>query len=103
MDTSSDSGSSPTTQPVVPFALGQGPDANQAIRQQNDHHANQARYGPPNIVAASSHVQPQVYMESSILFSKQVIKATSAGDDMPDPVAVFLFLFFICLTWRKVH
>ena len=26
-----------------------------------------------------------------------------AGDDMPDPVAVFLFLFFICLTWRKVN
>ena len=34
-------------------------------------------YGPPNMVAASSHAQPQVYMESPILFSKQVIKATS--------------------------
>ncbi|CAH3157400.1 unnamed protein product [Porites lobata] len=86
MDTSSDSGSSATTdQSVVPFALGQGPNTNQAIRPQNDHQANQARYGPPNMVAASSHLQPQ------------------AGDDMPDPVAVFLFLFFICLTWRKVN
>ena len=35
------------------------------------------RYGPPNMVAGSSHAQPQVYMESSILFSKQVTKATS--------------------------
>ena len=35
------------------------------------------RYGPPNMVAASSHAQPQVYMKSSILFSKQVTKATS--------------------------
>ena len=34
-------------------------------------------YGPPNMVAASSHAQPQVYMKSSILFSKQVTKATS--------------------------
>ena len=35
------------------------------------------RYGPPNMVTASSHAQPQVYMKSSILFSKQVTKATS--------------------------
>ena len=35
------------------------------------------RYGPPNMVAASSQAQPQVYMKSSILFSKQVTKATS--------------------------
>ncbi|CAH3170112.1 unnamed protein product [Porites evermanni] len=60
MDTNSDSGSSPTNQPVVPFALGQGSNAaNQAIRQQNDHQANQARYGLPNMIAASSHAQPQ--------------------------------------------
>ncbi|CAH3192768.1 unnamed protein product [Porites evermanni] len=101
MDTSSDSGSSPTNQPVVPFALGQGSNAaNQAIRQENDHQANQARYGLPNMIAASSHAQPQVYMESSISFSKQVTKATtdlSANDDMPDPVAFFLFLVFIIL------
>ncbi|CAH3169578.1 unnamed protein product, partial [Porites lobata] len=72
MDTNSDSGSSPTNQPVVPFALGQGSNAaNQAIRQQNDHQANQARYGLPNMIAGSSHAQPQVYMESSISFSKQ--------------------------------
>ncbi|CAH3192769.1 unnamed protein product, partial [Porites evermanni] len=80
MDTSSDSGSSPTNQPVVPFALGQGTNAaNQGIRQQNDHQANQARYGLPNMVAASSHAQPQVYMESSISFSKQVVKVTSTS------------------------
>ncbi|CAH3169576.1 unnamed protein product, partial [Porites lobata] len=80
MDTSSYSGSSPTNQPVVPFALGQGTNAaNQAIRQQNDHQANQARYGLPNMVAASSHAQPQVYMESSISFTKQVVKATSTS------------------------
>ena len=35
------------------------------------------RYGLPNMVAASSHLQPQVHLESSILFSKQVTKATS--------------------------
>ena len=35
------------------------------------------RYGLPNMIAASSHAQPQVYMESSISFSKQVVKATS--------------------------
>ena len=35
------------------------------------------RYGLPNMIAASSHAQPQVYMESSISFSKQVTKATS--------------------------
>ena len=33
----------------------------------------------------------------------QVLFSPQAGDDMPDPVAVFLFLFFICLTWRKVN
>ena len=33
----------------------------------------------------------------------QVLFSPQAGDDMPDPVAVFWFLVFICLTWRKVN
>ena len=55
------------------------------------------RYGLPNMVAASSHLQPQVHMESSISFSKQVTKATSVKRHK----ATLIFCPEVAIVWAK--